>query len=300
MWVRFLPVGLTIIDCRMEKAAFKGGPFVNPALWGHARQRSHQSLRPESIKAMENSQLTFQYTEEVIATFEKYLSAERLAPYYILARGDKWVGIQLYERNCQLSEALYGVIQGLEVALRNAIHNLMTNMVGAADWYDKFAFEDSERDAIDEAKAKIVKKNSTVTPGRVVAELTFGFWVKLFAWPYEKTLWVPCLYRIFPLKMKRTTLHGRLVDIKTLRNHIAHHERIVRAGRDLPKDCREILEAIGWVSPTIREWVRHTNSFQERWDKKLKKTRPTPPKAAPDSTRSTTPTDLAAPKPAMT
>jgi hypothetical protein len=203
--------------------------------------------------------------------FEKYLSAERHAPYYALAQSDRWVGIQLYERNCQLSEALYGVIQGLEVALRNAIHNVMTQRVGAVDWYDRIALEDWEREAVDAAKEKIIRKNSALTPGRVVAELTFGFWVKLFAWPYEKSLWVPFLYRIFPLKMKRTLLHGRLVDIKTLRNRIAHHERIVGKRKDLPQDCRDILETIGWVSPTIQEWVRYTNSFQERWDKKTKK-----------------------------
>jgi len=245
-------------------------------------------------KPMANSQVTFQYTDEVIATFEKYLSAERLAPYYALARGNKWVGIQLYERNCQLSEALYGVIQGLEVTLRNAIHDVMTRMVGAADWYDRIALEDSEREAVDEAKEKIIEKNSAVTPGRVVAELTFGFWVKLFAWQYEKSLWVPFLHRIFPLKMKRTLLHGRLVDIKTLRNHIAHHERIVGKRKDLPKDCRDILETIGWVNPTIQEWVNHTNSFQERWNKKLKKTQPVPPGAAPDSSSSAAQTEQAA------
>jgi len=237
------------------------------------QQRSHQSLRMQNIKPVPNGQVDFQYTDEDLTTFEKFLSPERLAPYYALARSNKWIGIQLYERNTELSEALYGVIQGLEIALRNGIHNVMSSALGAADWYDRMPFDDPERESIDEAKEKIRGKPLPITPGRVIAELTFGFWVKLTASSYEKTMWVRYLYRIFPLKVKRTILHGRLVDLKTLRNRIAHHERIV-GKRDLPQDYRNTMEAIGWINPSIQKWVQHTNCFQARWDKKLKRDRP--------------------------
>jgi hypothetical protein len=76
------------------------------------------------------------------------------------------------------------------------------------------------------------------------------------------------------MKMKRSYLHGRLVDIKTLRNRIAHHERIV-GKRDLLRDYQDLVEAIGWINPTIRAWVEHTNCFEERWKRKLKKTQST-------------------------
>jgi hypothetical protein len=231
----------------------------------------------EDTKPVPNGQVDFQYTDEALVTFEKYLSPERLAPYYALARSNKWIGIQLYERNTELSEALYGVIQGLEIALRNAIHNVMSSGLGAADWYDRMPFDDPERESIDEAKEKIREKPLPITPGRVVAELTFGFWVKLTASSYEKSLWVRYLYRIFPLKVKRSILHGRLVDLKTLRNRIAHHERIV-GKRDLRQDYRNTLEAIGWINPCIQNWVQHTNCFQARWDKKFKRDRPLPEK----------------------
>lgn len=186
-------------------------------------------------------------------------------------RGDHRAAIQMYERNTELSEALYGVTQGLEVALRNAIHGIMTTRIGSPAWYDHIGLDEPERKSIDDAKDKILDKPQPVTPGRVVAELTFGFWVKLTAGPYEKLLWVPYLNRIFPIKIRRTTLHGRLVEIKTLRNRIAHHERIV-GKRDLPQDYRDTLEAIGWISSPIRAWVEHTNCFEERYAKKL--TRP--------------------------
>ena len=56
-----------------------------------------------------NSQEPFPYDERTLATIEKYVSSERLAAYMSYARGDKWVAVRLYERNTEISEALYGV-----------------------------------------------------------------------------------------------------------------------------------------------------------------------------------------------
>src|SRR5665213_2847503 len=131
-------------------------------------------------------------------------------------------------RNTEISEALYGVVQCLEVTLRNAIHSHMTKAMNTEKWYDAFPFQDSEMAEIQQAKSKVVERPATLTAGRVVAELKFGFWVRLFSHTYDKTLWVPHLRKLFPLKFDgmRSYIHGRLVELKTLRNRIAHHERI--------------------------------------------------------------------------
>jgi len=219
----------------------------------------------------------FEYSDEVLVLFEKFLSPERLAAYYSMARGDKWVAIRLYERNTELSEALYGVLQGLEVTLRNAIHNVLTAGVGTAQWYDKLPLEESEQNALAEARAKIAERVVLETPGRVVAELTFAFWVRLLTGGYEKVLWVPYLHRIFPIRRKRSEIHGRLVDLKTLRNRIAHHERILN--KRMPEgDYTKLLETIGWMSGDVREWVRETNCFEERFAKRI----PKKPKREPE------------------
>ena len=115
---------------------------------------------------MPPSQDAFVYTEEILDIFEKYLSVERLAGYYDLARRDRWVAIRLYERNTELSEALYGVIQGLEVTLRNAIHNVLTTQLGTTEWYDNLEFNEPERNAIQEAKDKDHRKNSRRDSGK--------------------------------------------------------------------------------------------------------------------------------------
>jgi len=231
----------------------------------------HQSLRKKNTNFMTTSQPLFRYDNAFIAVFEKCLSSDRLASYYAIAKGDRLLGIQLHERNTELSEALYGVIQGLEVTLRNAVHNIMITKLGTPTWYDIFEWEESERNAIQEAKAKISLKSLPLTPGRIVSELTFGFWVKLTASPYERKLWFSHLHPIVPPTVRRKPFHGRLMEFKTLRNRIAHHERIIGRARDLPTEYQNIIEVIGWLNPEIQSWVKHKNCFTERYSKPLKK-----------------------------
>ncbi len=52
--------------------------------------------------------------------------------------------IRLYERNTELSEALYGVVQGFEVTLRNAVHNILGASLGTT-WYETFGFLETEQ-----------------------------------------------------------------------------------------------------------------------------------------------------------
>lgn len=44
-----------------------------------------------------------------------------------------------------------------------------------------------------DAKDSMMRQGKLLTSGRVVAELSFGFWTALIGRKYEKRLWVPCL-----------------------------------------------------------------------------------------------------------
>ncbi len=215
----------------------------------------------------------FQYDDAALVTLEKYISPERLAAYIAYARGDKWVAIRLYERNTEVSEALYGVIQALEVTLRNAIHSILSEHLGGPEWFETFSLQESEREAIEEAKKSVLGRPAPLTPGRIVAELTFAFWGRLFSAPYDKTLWVAHLRKIFPSKLQnsRRLIRGRLVELKTLRNRIAHHERLMCGKRRLRQDYADILETIGWINPTIKSWVESINCCEERFSRPLPK-----------------------------
>ena len=81
---------------------------------------------------------TWSWREELLDNLEASFSPERLDTYLAVAQGDRERALKLYTRNTELSAAFYGPLQGLEVALRNALHRELTRLYGAA-WYDNLA-----------------------------------------------------------------------------------------------------------------------------------------------------------------
>jgi Abi-like protein len=197
------------------------------------------------------------FSPDQITALERSLSSDRFNSYVTQAKGDRKEAIRLYEHNTELSEALYGVIQRLEITLRNSIDRILRQGIGFEDWYDHTHLESAEADSLRLAKKAVEDLHKPVTPPRVIAKINFGFWVRLTASIYEKDLWVPHLYKIFPMRMKRSLLNKRLLKIKELRNQIAHHERISK--RDLQTDYEEIIETIKWLCPITSNWVKETN-----------------------------------------
>lgn len=201
------------------------------------------------------------YSEDQIRAIERSLSMDRVNGYLAESEGDKNRAVVLHEYNTEISEALFGVIQGLELALRNRIHGIMQKQTGSEKWYEQIHLEEPERAALLEANEIITDLKKTATPSRIISRLSFGFWVRLTTKTYEKDLWVPHLHKIFPMRMVRSLLCKRLLKIRELRNQIAHHERITK--RDLDADYGEILEAIKWLCPTTSGWVRSTTRVEQ-------------------------------------
>lgn len=221
---------------------------------------------------MQGNNSAFLYDEVSLKLLRRSISTERLAPYEELADNNAAYAIYLYEWNTRVSESLYGIIQGFEVALRNAIHEVMSEHYKSEDWYETAPLLAEQRAQIEQAKKRIAKDGRSVTPGRFVAELMFGFWTALAGTDYAQSLWDKSLYRAFRgVRVGRKQAAERLKKIRFLRNRVAHHESIIgRIGheRDLRQDTKEILEAIGWICPTTAIWVAHTTSFDEQYAKR--------------------------------
>jgi hypothetical protein len=189
-----------------------------------------------------------------MALLEKSLSVERLAPYLAMSTNDRRYAIALYEWNTKVSESLYGVMQGLEVTLRNSFHRVLATAYGKDDWYEVAPLLQNQKKQIQEAKPRILTDSRVVTPGRIVAELMFGFWTTLVGTDYAQTLWDKHLNNAFPAaKLSRKVVASRLQKIRFLRNRVAHHESIIgKLGkeRNLQEDLGQILECLGWICPT--------------------------------------------------
>jgi hypothetical protein len=165
--------------------------------------------------------------------------------------------------NTALSESLYGPIQGLEVTLRNKIHRRFSDQFGAR-WYDdaRVGLQYAQRDQVLRAKLSLQHQGKPLDPSRLIAELSFGFWVGLFGRRYETHLWRPHLRQLFtnaPSPLLRKDVHRVLDEIRFLRNRVAHHEPILQ--RALTQEHVLVLTAIAWLCTATTSWVAHHSRF---------------------------------------
>ncbi|GAA4028799.1 Abi family protein [Allokutzneria multivorans] len=187
---------------------------------------------------------------------EQRLSAERLAPYRAACGGDLDAALALYEQNSRIGAAFWRTLGHVEVLVRNTVHAALQDWSGRADWYVPLAgllTEKARKDVIT-ARERLVRNGHVDTPGRVVTELSFGFWRYLLAARYERTLWLPCLRGAFPhLTGMRKDVHDKLAGLHELRNRIAHHEPV--HNRPLRRLRADALVVAGWICPSSRAWV---------------------------------------------
>jgi hypothetical protein len=89
---------------------------------------------------------------------------------------------------------------------------------------------------VDAAVARLRRKGKPIVPGRVVAELTFGFWTNLLDVRYERgqILWPTLLSATFP-----------------------HLRTVQRTRRIVAKR----FKAIGWLCPELLRVARATDQF---------------------------------------
>ena len=102
-------------------------------------------------------------------------------------------------------------------------------------------------------------------PGRVIAELSFGFWRFLLAKRYEAPLWIPTLRHGFPYLMGhgyRNDLHRQLMKLHNVRNRLAHHEPIHH--HPLVELHNSLLAVAGWIDPTMRDWINEQSTVRSQ------------------------------------
>lgn len=200
------------------------------------------------------------YSPQLLTSIERTITRGRLSRYLRATRQDLSRALELYEYNVQLSEVLHGVLHGLEVSIRNAEHQALTASYGSATWYDSAPLSPYWQDQLVKAKAK---PGAAGVPGKVVAELTFGFWVDLTSKPNNNILWLGRrLSTAFPnTTLRREVIHLRLKSVLRLRNRIMHHEPVLTSSRALYEGAGtislpELLECVEWVCTDTAQWIR--------------------------------------------
>jgi Abi-like protein len=188
------------------------------------------------------------------------LAAERLDAYR-QDQAEPQVALARYLWNMALCESLYSPLQMVEIALRNALQRSLENHFHSPHWYDVPAcwhlLTTAQQSQIDEAKQTLARQNKPLAPGRIVAELTFGFWTAFFnkrsAQNRDIIQMTAQVFHSAPKSQRDfRSLNRRLTLLRELRNRVFHHERLIHWA-DLDSRHLAMLETIGWISVELQE-----------------------------------------------
>jgi hypothetical protein len=223
-----------------------------------------------------------------LVELRRVISDKRLDAYRMGPADEDVDLLARYLWNMALCEALYPALHSLEIALRNSLHAALTASFGVT-WYDDptVLIEPRGRSEVVEAKQRLRAQGKPLEADRIVAELPFGFWTSLLNVAYaqsavrrppvHKPLWPTLVAVAFPRFVPvggplagRRALSRRFNGIRhNVRNRVFHHEPIWRGWHDRGSGIRvalttqhaEVLEAIGWISPALRQAVVGMDRF---------------------------------------
>ncbi len=187
---------------------------------------------------------------------EKYISE---------ARFSKYKNLDEYEENLFFSKKSYIPLSILEVALRNAIDNLLTQKVGE-QWHEDASFltRDSQF-KVQQVKEMLQKRRESTSREKIIAELSFGFWVNLFKKPYDKKLRIKDLKKVFPnlpskqeKLMNREVIYRELNHIRNFRNRVFHYEKVINKD-NYNTVLSEIEEILNYFDTELNTFAKRLN-----------------------------------------
>lgn len=211
-----------------------------------------------------------------------WLSQDRFDVYVAAGGGDENIALDLYEWNARLSSAFQHDLAHLEVGLRNAYDRALCRDIPPADphwvftptrhfppyWLiaDNGVRYDANLNTRQILSAAVIQASSGLGPtnapntvaspsaGKVIAELTFGFWRYLSIKRHEIRLWRPYLHTAFQPGTARQDVDKHVRQLHRLRNRVAHHEPILSVPTALAR-YDDLLALAGLIGAELRTYI---------------------------------------------
>lgn len=177
-------------------------------------------------------------------------SEQRLRKFIERFDGDFQSAIALYKLNITISQSFYPLLAIVEITLRNKVFNVLSKNDTQNSWIEQFGSYPELIEEISKAKQIIIKRGEDINEGKLIAELTFGFWTQLFNSKYENELWKPlrlAFSNIPKNKRQRKKVSAPLNRIRKFRNRVFHYEPIIWSISELDK--------IKWICYELLEWL---------------------------------------------
>jgi len=200
-----------------------------------------------------------------ISAVRAALSAARMGTYEAAAgvqTQDDPAALVLYAWNVEVSGALMAPLHVCEVVIRNAVADAIEVIYGPR-WPWSPTFEHSLPDPIQGYSPRRdlhSARRAASTAGKVIPELKFMFWQKMFTGRYDTRIWNPHLRRVMPnldptknVAALRREIYADLERVRLLRNRIAHHEPIFT--RALADDYQTIRTLVMYRCAVTAAWM---------------------------------------------
>lgn len=204
------------------------------------------------------------FTPDELRELPEAISGPRFATYLQACGNDHVRALTLYHWNLEISAAFLVPLQICEVAVRNGVVEAIEGVHGPNwPWSNGFLrslpVPRNGRHYNPEVNLRSLAA-ALPTVGKIVAELNFAFWEKVFTKGQDERLWRPHLRAAFPgvpagleVPLARAQAHQALRDVRKFRNRIAHHEPIF--ARDLTADYDRLRTLVEWRRPAVAGWV---------------------------------------------
>lgn len=206
--------------------------------------------------------------QKIIST----LTQQRLSKYLTASHGVEQHALKLYVLNAKVSAAFLTDIHYVEIALRNKFDAELANGFCSPHWFSVPSFttllDKRGHDILYSAQRAAMKKYpkgtviTAIPTGKMIAELTFGFWLSLTDRKFTHSLWTPYLYKAFSPNPapNRAVFNLSLEKVRQLRNRIAHHEPIFHM--NLLEAHRNLCDVTHALCPTIAIVMKHTSTVK--------------------------------------
>ncbi|HEX5929141.1 MAG TPA: hypothetical protein VFY48_07085 [Solirubrobacterales bacterium] len=186
-----------------------------------------------------------------------WLSTARFAPFLNEVDGNHEGALELYDWHAETTAACFESIHHFEVMVRNAIDETLGVAQPQEPLRDTWLMDFStlHPGGVKQVIVAVerLQKGASITRGRVVAGLSFGFWAGLFSKSYEE-LWRQRLHHAFSQRsLVRKDLSHRMRAIQRFRNRVAHHDSLL--GQDIERHMDDMLDIVGWIDPEARGWL---------------------------------------------
>lgn len=219
--------------------------------------------------------------KDLLEKYSATTSFERIAAFVEFKNDSEDIIIDRYNKNIKISQALYPELSVLEITLRNAIDTMFKIQFGN-NWIEDEINSNKLLDIYDyntllkaytDVKNECANKLKPFSIGKVIANLSFGFWTNLCLKKYNAKIWTKKgvfkgIFANYP-KEKQQQIHAisnLLNSIRKLRNRVFHYEIILKEPQNLLKKYNEILEMLSYLPQNNPKILNETSNFLKTFD----------------------------------